>query len=173
MFCRALLGMLWAAGFALAEVNPFVCKGFTITQEVEYSTTPDTLFDLMTGEISPWWDHHFSDRPVRFFIEPRPGGGFYEDFDDSGNGVKHATVISAERGKLLRMEGPLGLSGKAVVCVWTWEYEPTPQGTKLKFTGNLTGQIEENFEQIIAQVWHHFLVEQLQPYIVGGTWRKK
>ena len=35
------------------------------------------------------------------YIEPRPGGGFIEIFDDEGNGVLHATVIYADRGKLL------------------------------------------------------------------------
>ncbi len=32
-------------------------------------------------EFSAWLDHSFSDKPLKIFIEARPGGGFYEIFD--------------------------------------------------------------------------------------------
>jgi hypothetical protein len=174
-----VVGWCWLLALAVitpvlhADVKSFVPKGFSMSQQVEYATSPDTLFDLMTGDISPWWDHHMSEHPVRLVIEPRPGGAFLEQFDAAGSGVHHAVVTAAERGKLLRMEGPLGLAGTALLCVWTWEYTATPTGTKLTFTGNLTGQLDDGMEQVIAQVWNHFLVEQLKPYVDGGSWRKR
>jgi hypothetical protein len=158
---------------AQAEVREFAVKGFVISEELTLPVSPDTLFNVMTGDIRGWWDHSFSDSPKALFIEPTPGGGFFELFDDAGNGVKHATVIYAERGKRLRFEGPLGLSGKAVVFVTTWDYEAAPGGTLLKLTVSMSGQIEEGFEQTIAGVWHHFLVERLKPYVESGRYLEK
>lgn len=56
----------------------------------------------ITGDISGWWDHLFSERPLKFYIDLKPGGGFFEVYDESGDGVKHATVTVAERSKMLR-----------------------------------------------------------------------
>ena len=72
---------------------------------------PETVYDAITGDLSGWWDHTFSEKPARFYLEAKPGGGFWELFDDEGNGVLHATVIYAHRPHLLRFDGPLGLSG--------------------------------------------------------------
>lgn len=169
--------LLCAIHSARADITSFPVRGFVITDSVAYPVSPDTLFDVMTGDIRGWWDHSFSANPAAMYIEPKPGGGFFEKFDDKGNGVQHATVIYAERGKTLRFEGPLGLSGKAVVFVTTWDYEAAPNGTLLKLTVTMSGQIEEGFEQIVAGVWKHFLVEQLKPYVENGryleTFRKK
>jgi len=169
----AIFFLLFLCAFcAFAYVTSFTPHGYTITQEVTYSVPPDTLFDIMTGNILPWWDHHFSEQPKALYIEPKAGGGFFEIFDDAGHGAKHATVILAERGKTLRMDGPLGLSGRAVQMVSTWQYDPAPGGTKLSLTVNLSGQIDDEWSQRIAKVWNHFLIEQLKPYIESGQWRK-
>ncbi len=61
------------------------------------------LLTLLAGcDTNDWWDHSFAENPEKLFIEARPGGGFYEIFDTQGNGARHATVIYAERGKMLR-----------------------------------------------------------------------
>jgi uncharacterized protein YndB with AHSA1/START domain len=134
---------------------------------VVFEVPVDSLWSAATGDISPWWDHKFSEHPVRFEIEPKAGGGFWEIFDAAGNGVRHATVIYCDPGKLLRFEGPLGLTGRAAQGVWTWEFEKVAEGTKLKFTGNVQGQIDEQFVQVVSQVWNHFLVERLKEYVEG------
>ena len=61
--------------------------------------SPEIIFDAITGDISPWWDHTYSEKPVKLFIEPRPGGHFLEVFNEQGDGVIHATVTGAQRGK--------------------------------------------------------------------------
>lgn len=74
--------------------------------------------------------------------------GLYEIFNESGDGARHAMVIYAERGKMLRMEGPLGLSGQAITLVFTYSlkaWDDTPD--------------------IVKQVWEQFLWEQFIPYI--------
>jgi hypothetical protein len=134
----------------------------------EYHYPGDTLFiyDHLTGDISEWWDHSFSADPYKMVIEPTPGGGFYEIFDASGDGVLHATVTGAQRGKMLRMNGPLGLAGMAIDMVITYRLEPLgADSTKLLLEVNAAGEVEEGIPEVVERVWDHFLEEQFASYI--------
>ena len=168
LLCATFAFLLLAVGAATAEITKQTDGTFTIEHSVALPVSPEEAYDAMTGDISGWWDHKFSEAPARFFIEARPGGGFLEIFDDSGDGVLHATVIYAQRGKKLTFEGPLGFNGKALTLVMTYAYEPTDNGCVVQFTAHGSGQIEEGWAQAIDGVWHHFLVEQLKPYIEAG-----
>ena len=151
-------------------------NSFAIEITVILPDTPEAVYDATTGDISGWWDHHFSEKPARFFIEPKPGGGFYEIFDESGDGVLHGTVTWAQRGTSLRIVGPLGLAGNAVTGVWTLTYAPEGEAgtkTRLALDGRMSGALEEGWAEIVDSVWRHFLVEQLTPYIEQGKHRKK
>ncbi len=159
-----LTALLLSSAIA-ATPEEFPVKGFSFTQEITLPVSPDSAFDFMTGDISGWWDHSFSDNPKKLFIDRTPGGAYWEIFDDAGNGVKHATVIFADRGKKFRMEGPLGLSGRAFQGVYTYDYEAIPTGTKVTLTVNMLGQLDAEFAGVVQQVWNHFLVERLVPYV--------
>lgn len=131
-----------------------------------YPGDPLFVYDHLTGDISEWWDHSFSNKPLKIYIEARPGGGFYEIFDEAGNGALHATVIYAERGKILRMEGPLGLSGQALTLVCTYSLSASGKdSTLLKLSVNGSGEYSVETPEIVRQVWEHFLWEQFKPYI--------
>ena len=156
-----------------AETKELKTGAFQVQQELILSASPEAVYDAVTGDISGWWDHSFSEHPKRLFIEPKPGGGFWEIFDDAGNGVLHARVIYADRGKMLRFTGPLGLSGQAADVVTTYEFLPDPAGTKLRLTCNVAGQINDGQDKIVDSVWHHFLFERLKPYIESGAYQKK
>ena len=139
---------------------------FSFDKEVTLPGTPETIFDAVTGDISGWWDHSFSDSPKKFFIEARPGGGFWEIFDEKGNGVLHATVIYSDRGKILRFDGPLGLSGKAIQVVTTYTFNPvSSDSTMFKVSVHAAGEVDEGVPEIVESVWNHFIFEQLEPYI--------
>ena len=172
--------LIAALGFALVSahaqestVNETPIRGFTIEQTVILSGTPAEVYDAVTGDISPWWDHHFSQKPARFVIEPRPGGGFLEIFNDSGDGILHATVTWAERGKRLSYIGPLGFAGKATQFVVTYDLAPDPSGTKLHLTVNVAGQIPNGVEKGVQSVWNHFLVERLKPYLESAEYKNR
>lgn len=157
-----------------AELVPVVPSGFTVTHELVLPGSPDVIFDAFTGDIKPWWDHTWSGDPKALYIEPRAGGGFYEVFDDSGNGALHATVITAWRGKLLRMDGPLGLAGDAMTMVHTLEFSARgADSTRLKLTVNAAGQIKDQIPEAVDGVWKHFLVERFKPYVESGQYREK
>lgn len=158
-----------AVGSAVAANKELPLGAFAVEHELVLPGTPDVIYDAVTGDISGWWDHNFSGKPAQFYIEPKPGGGFWEIFGDSGDGMKHAEVILAQRGKLLRFDGPLGLSGRALQMVHTYTFEPVGQdSTRLKVSVHASGEVEDGLPAIIDRVWYHFLFERLKPYVEAG-----
>ena len=84
-------------------------------------------------------------------------------------GVLHATVIFAQRGKLLRFDGPLELSGHAIQMVHTYNFESIgTDSTLLTLSVRASGEIQEGWSDIVQNVWHHFLVERFKPYVESG-----
>src|SRR5579872_6203267 len=132
-----------------SETKELKTGAFQVTQEVILPAKPEAVYDAVTGDITGWWDHSFSGKPKKLYIEAKPGGGFWEIFNDAGEGVLHATVIYAEPGKMLRFAGPLGLSGQAVNVVTTYEFIPDPAGTRLRLTCSVAGQIEDGEEKLV------------------------
>jgi uncharacterized protein YndB with AHSA1/START domain len=158
-----------AVGRAAAETRPLETGAFEITLSLVLPGAPETIYDAITGDISEWWDHSFRESPQKFYIEPRPGGGFWEIFDDSGDGVRHATVIYAERGRALRFDGPLGLSGRAIQMVHTYTFSRVgTDSTRLDLSVHASGEVEAGLAETVEGVWLHFLVEGFKPYVESG-----
>jgi len=159
--------ILLSAGFAFsAEIERGTYGVFQFSKIVALPGNPEQIYDAITGDISGWWDHSFSEKPLKFFIEAKPGGRFYEIFDESGDGVIHGIIIFARRGKMLRFEGPLGLSGRAVQGVYTYSFESIPEdSTQLKLDVHLSGEIDEKTAEIVENVWSHFIFDRFKPYI--------
>lgn len=170
---RSVPILLCVACIALGQIKETKLAGFSIEQDIVLAGSPTEVYDTVTGDISPWWDHHFSDHPKKFFIEPKPGGGFYEIINDAGDGVLHATVIEAERGKRLRFTGPLGFAGSATEFVVTYDLKADPAGTHLHLTANFAGQMSDGVEKMVDGVWHHFLFERLKPYLESEAFKKR
>lgn len=167
----ALLPLLLLASSLKAEVTQIPAEQtgvFSSVNTVMIKATPAEVYSAMTGDISGWWDHSWSEHPYKFYIEGKPGGGFYELFDEAGNGVLHATVIAAVPGKMLRLDGPLGLAGRAVKVVTTYEYEASGDSTKVTITCNMSGQIDMEWAQLVDKVQRHFIEERLKVYMENG-----
>jgi hypothetical protein len=160
---------------AHAEHKSLPAGAFEVTHTLLLPGAPEEIYDAITGDISGWWDHSFSEKPARFFIEAKPGGGFWEYFDAQGeNGVRHAVVTAAERGKLLRFEGPLGLAGNAILMVHTYAFEKAEEGkTRLTVTVRASGQVQEGWDDAVDRAWHHFLFERFQPWVEAGKHRER
>jgi len=166
-----ILALASARSPASAQIKP--ASVFSFSFEVTLPAPPTEIYDALTGDISGWWDHHFTEKPYRLYIEAKPGGGFYEIFDASGDGARHATVILAERGKTLRFDGPLGLSGQAVQTVTSYDLAPTGQGaTLLTVSVHGAGEIDEKTPGLVEKVWRHFIIERFKPYIESGGYKK-
>ena len=175
IFLAGMLGLVPGHAAATADLSAETIEtgGFAFAFERTVPGSPHATFDALTGDISDWWDHSFSGNPYRLYIEPRPGGGFYEMFNESGDGIRHAVVTAAERGALLRFEGPLGLAGHALHMVATYELaEVGLEGTStnLKVTVHAAGEIQDGWAEAVEDVWHHFIDERFVPYVeAGGT----
>jgi len=157
------------AGPAEAEHRELKIGAFAIEHELVLPGAPETIYDAITGDIGAWWDHSFTTSPKRFYIEAKPGGGFWEIFDDSGDGVLHATVIFADRGKALRFDGPLGLSGQAIQMVHTYQFSHVgTDSTRLNVSVHACGEVEDGLAETVDKVWFHFLVERFKPYVESG-----
>src|SRR5690606_38322060 len=75
-----------------AQIVKGNCLYFSFADTLILPGTTFDVFKVITGDIKPWWDHSFSKNPYQLFLEPKVNGGFFEFFDEQGNGVKHATV---------------------------------------------------------------------------------
>ena len=166
LFLPILVSML---GACQSGNDKNASRTFDFEMNFAYPADPEFVYDHLTGDISGWWDHSFSGDPLKLYIEAKPGGGFYEIFNESGDGVRHATVIFAKRGEMLRMEGPLGLSGQAITLVCTYTLKKADEGTLLTLKVNGAGDFTEETPGIVQQVWEHFLWEQFRPY-VSAAW---
>ena len=157
--------LAFAAGRAEAqEPQTLAISGFAMEHSITVPGTPVEAYDAITGDISGWWDHHFSERPVRLYIEPVPGGCFCEVFDAEGNGARHATVTYANRGEALRFEGPLGLGGNALMMVHTYEFASVADSTRVTVKVRAFGEIQDGWPAAVNGVWRHFLAERFKPW---------
>jgi uncharacterized protein YndB with AHSA1/START domain len=154
-----------------AELQPFEVEGYRTRIEVEIAAPRDLVFDVATGDVSPWWDHTFYPDPAELVIEAELGGRFFERFEaDQPDGVIHADVISVYRPQLLRLDGPLGLSGRAFQMVTTWTLEEVEEGAQTRFIIDLAliGEIDPELAGIVRNVWVHFIEGRLKPYVEAG-----
>jgi len=161
--------LLVAAGPVAAAAGDLPTGAFAFEVTAEVPGTPTAVWNGLTGDIAAWWDHSMSGDPLRLFIEPEPGGGFWEIFDGSGDGVRHAVVTYAKRGQRLRMEGPLGLAGHAIHMVTTYDLTPLDGGrTRLVVTVHAAGEVQPGWPEIVETTWRHFVHERFVPFMEAG-----
>ena len=161
-----LLSGLCLAAPASAEVKSLPYGAFEVVHEVIVPGSREQVYDAFTKDIGEWWDHTFVENPERLYIEAVPGGGFWEIFDEEGDGALHARVIYADRGSKLRFSGPMGFSGNALRMVHTLVFDAADgDGTRLHVTVRGAGQMDAEWKEGVDRIWHHFLVERFKPYV--------
>jgi hypothetical protein len=158
-----------ALGYSLKQAPApvrFAPAGFGFELTAHSPGSPGATFDLFTGDVSPWWDHTFAAKPAKLVLEPKPGGGFYEFFDEAGNGVKHADVLVALRGEELVFRGPLGFGrmGVHLDFVHRLTFAADGEGTKLTLTVHGAGEVAEGVPETVQKAWEHFLIERFQAH---------
>ena len=158
-----------ALGWSLAHATDpvrFAPAGFGFELEARSPGAPAATFDLFTGDVSPWWDHTFAAKPLKLVLEPKPGGGFYEIFDEAGNGVKHAEVLVALRGEELVFRGPLGFGrmGVHLDFVHRVTFAADGEGTKITLSVHGAGEVAEGVPEMVQKTWEHFLIERFQAH---------
>ncbi|MEA1942978.1 MAG: SRPBCC domain-containing protein [Pseudomonadota bacterium] len=170
----AALAGLAAGAQDPSGVDAFQPQGFVATLTVPIEAPVAEVFDAATGDITGWWDHSFWPDPAEMVIEPRFDGRFYERFEaGSENGSLHARVIFVNAPTQLRLHGPLGLSGRAVDLVSSWQLEEADGGAATDFTVELhmSGEVDAELAGVVRGVWQHFIAERLKPYVEAGCHR--
>ncbi len=147
--------------------NPedLVVRTVTLDAAAMCPATPAECWGWFTQDIHLWWDHTFSESPHALVLDARVGGSFYESFDGKGNGAEHARVIYAQAPEMLRLDGPLGLSGLSVHLVHELRFEAVAGGgTRVQVRTQMTGAVDDEVVGAVRGVWQHFLVERFAPY---------
>ncbi|WP_019960867.1 SRPBCC family protein [Woodsholea maritima] len=167
--------MMLALGLAMSgpdyALESVPVEGYRSAFTVEIAAPIEEVFEAATGDVTAWWDHSFATDPAQIVIEAHPGGHFYEVFEaGKTDGAIHADVIYVQRPTLLRLHGPLGLSGRSYDLVSTWQLAPGQSDGVTQFTVNLSmhGEINEDTAGVVTQVWHHFIAERLKVYVEAG-----
>lgn len=100
---------------ARAELTSHPVTGYTVTQSVTVSGSAEQTVRCVDGRNLGGGGTITSARNRKSLrIEAWPGGKFVEEFDDQGNGALHATVILAQRPKLLAHGWSVGIDGSGL-----------------------------------------------------------
>ena len=141
---------------------------FLVERSVVVPVTPEAAWSAFVDDFASWWDHSMSEEPYRFFLEAKPGGGFYEIFDASGDGVQHALVTFAQRPQRLVFRGPLGLHGAALDMVHTVTFAEAGEGrTEVTVVVRAMGEVQPGTEAAVNGAWDHFLLGRYQGFVNG------
>lgn len=157
---------------AAQGIERLTAGAFAFADSITVPGTPTEVFDAITGDLRPWWDHSHSGNPVALYLEPKVGGCFCEVMDSAGNAARHAVVTYAHRGRMLRFEGPLGFTGHAINFANTYEFTPQGDSTKLVLRVRGAGEMQDAWPGIVRQVWRHFIVERFQPWYLRTRGRR-
>jgi uncharacterized protein YndB with AHSA1/START domain len=170
--CALLVGLALISGPSRADEAP-PTGSFAFSFAVDLPGPPEEMYDALTGDISGWWDHTMSEAPIGLEIQAWPGGFFLETFDETGDGVAHASVTDARRGKTLRMVGPLGLAGHAIHMVTTYDLEPLDGGrSRLTVSVHAAGEVHPGWDEVVLATWHHFIDDRFVPWVAAGKHRE-
>jgi len=123
-----------------------------IEAQISIDASVETVWSALTEGVGRWWDHSFTEKPYAIVLEPRIGGRFYEQFDESGAGALYATVTYVEPPRILRTSGSMGMPG-ARQYVKTYQLEADGERTVVRTTASTLGDIEP---------------EMLENYRIGG-----
>lgn len=172
-----ILALMLAIADPAAPAGPqaFEPQGFRHSLSFEINAPRNEVFAAATGDVSPWWDHRFMPDPAELVIEPVFGGRFYERFTQgSDDGALHATVIYVNAPEALRLEGPFGLSGRAVTKLVSWRLEEADDGAATVFHVDiaLSGEVDAALAGLVSDVWRHFIGARLTPYVEAGCHRE-
>jgi uncharacterized protein YndB with AHSA1/START domain len=162
MACLAGAAMLLAAGAAQAEVKSTWDSGLRLESKAVVKASPERVYAAL-GEIGRWWNgaHSYSAKAENMTLALQPGGCFCEALP--GGGVKHAEVILAIPGQLLRVQGGFGpLQDEGASGALTWTLKAVEGGTEITQTYSVGGLRPEMvkaapvFDSVLGEAFQRF-----------------
>lgn len=148
--------------------GPFAFGTLSIELEVHVNAAPERVFDALTGDVSAWWGRPYvhSERARAVHVEPKVGGRCWEDWG-GGEGALYATVTKVERPRLLRLDGPFGMSGLCHSVV-TYSLEAAAAGTLVKVSHSAAGEIDEEARRDYTMGWEDLLRTRFPAFVERG-----
>ncbi|MCB2200980.1 metalloregulator ArsR/SmtB family transcription factor [bacterium] len=143
-------------------------KELHIEQDVLIQATPEEVFDKLTGDVTSWWNHGFSESPHAIKLEPHVGGRFYEEFGGEGDGALYCTVTYVDRPHSLSMQGSMGMREPVTGSI-KFELEKEGDGTRLKLSHHAFGLIDDEKEANYTVGWKVLLGERLKRLVETGN----
>jgi uncharacterized protein YndB with AHSA1/START domain len=133
-----------------------------INVEIDIEAEPSRVFSAITTGTAIWWSAPHLQRPNAsdLVLEPKIGGRFYERWTISNKdtcGALHATVTAIEAPNLLRLQGPFGMTERAVLATATIELKPIKKGTHVHFSFHAFGELDEALEVEYGRGWADLL----------------
>jgi uncharacterized protein YndB with AHSA1/START domain len=135
----ALIGALATVAPACAEVVTRAPDGFVSSATTVLPRPPAAVWAALV-QWGGWWSpaHSYSGKSENFTLVPRAAGALVEAWDDQS--VRHAVVLTAMPGKLLRLQGGFGpLQALPVSAILDYALVPEGAGTRLTFTYRVAG----------------------------------
>ncbi len=156
---------------AVAAVNGVGDSGFSVTESAHIAAPPSQVYAAL---IQPgrWWSplHTFSHDAANLTLDAKAGGCWCETLPDGGS-VRHATVVFAVPGRLLRLDGAMGpMQAMALAGVTTWTLKPSNGGTDITFDYGVGGYLPGGFAGLSSVVDRVFgeQVGRLKAYVETG-----
>jgi uncharacterized protein YndB with AHSA1/START domain len=129
----------------------------------QIKASPDRVFAVLTRSAALWWDHKYLEgkEACDLILEPRIGGRFYERWGSSTMGdrmgVILGTVGAIQPPDLITLQGPFGMSRRAVFSVITVELKAADEGTDVSFTQHAVGDVDQALESQYKEQWQELL----------------
>jgi len=142
-----------------------------VRMEVEIAADKQTVWSALTECIHEWWPKSFctGKGPLRFVVEPFPGGRVFEDWGNN-EGLLWYWVVSAEAGEHLRLAGDIfpDYGGPARLNT-TFKFEEADGKTTVSFSEQVYGRLGSNLVNSLDDGWKRLLGKHLKGYVEDGT----
>jgi len=126
-----------------AEVLDSSAGGFTSQSTATIAASPAEVYAKLVQGVGVWWssDHTVSGKAANLQIDATQGGCFCESLPTGGK-VQHLSVVHADPGRLLRMQGGLGpLQSEGVTGSLSWALAEIDGGTQVTVTYAVGGYV--------------------------------
>jgi DNA-binding transcriptional ArsR family regulator/uncharacterized protein YndB with AHSA1/START domain len=135
-----------------------------VEPEVRIEAPPARVCEAITTGIGGWWSHTFFDGKVR--LEPEVGGRFWEDAGDRA--ALYALVQAIEPPRLLRLSGPMGMTGAVVGSIaFTLDGAGDGDATVVRLSHRAYGDVDADTEASYGEGWRSLLDVELRRYLAA------
>jgi hypothetical protein len=157
----------------IMSVNPKTQAQFGVAQmelEIPIKPKPTRVWQALIEETSRWWhkDFYTSSAAKGFVIEPRLGGGVFEDWGD-GSGQMWYTVIGINPPNFLMLEGLLSPAfGGPATTILQLDLQGTGKTTLLRLSDTIFGRVGDEKLTQTREGWMMLFDGGLRAHVEGA-----